>query len=218
MATQDSLRTKLRNLPVLAGPFQQPDLASLPESPQDAFKTWLDDAIAADVKEPHAMTVSTVDEDGCPDARVLILKNVDHRGFSFAVKGESPKGRQIANRPSAALTFYWPSLGRQIRVRGMVAPLPEEECRADFEARPLESRVSAVASKQSQVLESREVLVRGLDEAREAMANSQSFPDWRVYAVDPTAVEFWLGAGDRLHRRLRYVRGDGGWRKQLLWP
>ncbi|RJE24099.1 hypothetical protein PHISCL_03534, partial [Aspergillus sclerotialis] len=161
MANDTTMRTLLRNLPVLSGPFPAFQLTptASPATPQETFKTWLSDSITANIKEPHAMTVSTVDSSGYPDARVLILKDVDSRGWHFAVKATSPKGRQLATNPSVALTFYWAEMGRQVRIRGKARVLSEEECRADFEARPVESRVSAVASQQSEILRSREELV-----------------------------------------------------------
>ncbi|KAE8345121.1 hypothetical protein BDV24DRAFT_171060 [Aspergillus arachidicola] len=140
MAEQDNIRTQLRNLPVLEGPFAEANFANFPDTPQDAFRMWLDEAIKAGVKEPHAMTLATVDEQGYPDARVLILKNVDERGWHFAVKADSPKAQQLEANGCAALTFYWPQVGRQIRVRGTAIQLPDAECREDFAERPFKSK------------------------------------------------------------------------------
>lgn len=234
------VRTLLRNLPSLKGPYAPVDWAAFPATPQDAFVKWLRDAIAEGGKtaaasatpyEPHAMTVSTVDADGLPDARVLILKNVDARGWHFAVKATSPKGRQLKEQPVCALTFYWSPLGRQVRIRGRAHVLPEEDCAADFLARPLASRVSAVASPQSEVMADPERSQKELsDKTAEAQTLFDKDPDyvspgWLVYAVAPTDVEFWQGATDRQHQRLRYVREDGQqdtdpvtWRKERLWP
>ncbi|KAE8312624.1 hypothetical protein BDV41DRAFT_564991 [Aspergillus transmontanensis] len=143
MAEQDNIRTQLRNLPVLEGPFAEVNFANFPDTPQDAFRMWLDEAIKAGVKEPHAMTLATVDEQGYPDARVLILKNVDERGWHFAVKADSPKAQQLEANGCAALTFYWPQVGRQIRVRGTAIQLPDAECREDFAERPFKSKLNA---------------------------------------------------------------------------
>ena len=220
--TDDSLRTKLRTLKSLAGPFQDVNLDELPDTPHEAFELWLDEAIAAGVKEPHAMTLSTVDERGWPDARVLILKNVDSRGWHFAVNADSPKGQQIAGNNHVALSFYWPQLGRQIRLRGVASRLPDAECAQDFAARPLGSKVSAMATKQSRVLQGRDELLRAVGEAQKTIVEDpdQLLPKWTVYAVAPEAAEFWQGATDRLHQRLQYVPGirSGQWQKQLLWP
>ncbi|KAE8334044.1 hypothetical protein BDV39DRAFT_188344 [Aspergillus sergii] len=143
MAEQDNIRTQLRNLPVLEGPFAEVNFANFPDTPQDAFRIWLDEAIRAGVKEPHAMMLATVDEQGYPDARVLILKNVDERGWHFAVKADSPKAQQLEANGCAALTFYWPQVGRQIRVRGTAIQLPDAECREDFAERPFKSKLNA---------------------------------------------------------------------------
>ncbi|KAH0398265.1 hypothetical protein KCU89_g7416, partial [Aureobasidium melanogenum] len=134
-ATEKTPQALLRSLPSLKGPFRPLDVSTFPPPPQEAFVDWLQDAIDNDIKEPHAMTLSTIDEHGYPDARVLILKNLDHRGWHFAIKADSPKGRQILNNPAVALTFYWPHLGRQIRIRGLATQLPAEESARDFSER-----------------------------------------------------------------------------------
>jgi pyridoxamine 5'-phosphate oxidase len=217
----DAMKIRLRGLPSLKGPFAECDMGALPDTPQDAFQQWLDDAMAAGVQEPHAMTLSTVDADGFPDARVLILKNVDSRGWHFAIKANSPKGRQLAGNPRAALTFYWPVLGRQIRLRGTAVALSEAECADDFSTRPIGSKISAIASRQSEVLQAPEDLTRSLGEAQTFLEQHPDHvePGWRVFAVAPEVVEFWQGATSRQHKRLSYVRAGGtGWEKQTLWP
>ncbi|WP_395026521.1 pyridoxal 5'-phosphate synthase [Comamonas odontotermitis] len=218
----DTLKTRLRQLPSLAGPFIPMEMDDMPRTPQAAFECWLNDAIRQGVQEPHAMTLSTVDADGIPDARVLILKNVDHRGWHFAIKVASPKGRQLAANPQAALTFYWPALGRQIRLRGTATALPAAECAEDFATRPLGSRISAMASLQSEVLAAPGDLSRRLQKARIFLGNhpEHTEPGWRLFALMPTVVEFWQGTADRLHQRLRYANTEkeGNWQKQMLWP
>ncbi|KAJ5861186.1 uncharacterized protein N7529_008496 [Penicillium soppii] len=217
-----SFRTELRNTKVLEGPFPPLNFDKFPPTPQDAFKNWFHEAVTANVREPHAMTLSTVDEEGCPDARVLILKNVDNRGWHFAVKADSPKGKQLAGNGAAALTFYWPLLARQVRVRGIAIALPDEESALDYQARPVASKVGAVASEQSEVLGDWKDLERKLIATEEALGKNSmtGVEKWRVYAVDASSVEFWQGDASRLHQRLRYVwsKGDCQWVKQLLWP
>ncbi|KAJ6063731.1 hypothetical protein N7499_012411 [Penicillium canescens] len=217
-----SFRTELRTTKVLEGPFPDLNFDTFPPNPQDAFKNWFHEAVAAGVREPHAMTVSTVDEEGCPDARVLILKNVDSRGWHFAVKADSPKGKQLVGNGSAALTFYWPLLARQVRVKGRAVALPGEESAMDYAARPVASKVSAIASEQSEVLVDPGDLERKLVATEEALRRDSmaGVEKWRVYAVDAHAVEFWQGNASRLHQRLQYVwsKDDGKWGKQLLWP
>ncbi|KAF7547509.1 hypothetical protein G7Z17_g7672 [Cylindrodendrum hubeiense] len=220
--TTDSLRTKLRNIAVLKGPFPDANLGALPDTPHDAFAVWLEKAIVEGVAEPHAMTLSTVDENGWPDARVLILKNIDHRGWHFAIKADSPKGQQIAKNQRVALTFYWPQMARQVRLRGRAVQLPEEECIQDFTARPPGSKISAMASRQSEVLNTHDELAESLIEAQSMLEKSPNhvMSGWKVYAVAPDVVEFWQGKSDRLHERLRYVQMTdvNNWEKENLWP
>lgn len=217
-----SIKTLLRGLPSLKGPFKTDDFARFPDTPQQAFKLWLNDAIVQGIKEPHAMTLSTVDADGFPDARVLILKNVDDRGWHFASKADSPKGRQIASSPNVALTFYWPQLGRQIRIRGRATELSASESAADFLERPLGSRATAVASLQSESMDETVDLGGKIAEAQALVEGDPDYvsPLWRLYAVAPETVEFWQGATDRLHRRVRFEKhGEGGqWVQCTLYP
>ncbi|GIF70922.1 pyridoxamine 5'-phosphate oxidase [Asanoa siamensis] len=191
-----------------------------PDHPDALFVAWLGEAIAAGVVEPHAMTLSTVDADGLPDARVLILKDVDDRGWQFATSATSAKGRQIAARPAAALGFYWREQGRQVRVRGTVAALDPQTSADDFRARPDDSRVASLASTQSEVLPDPADLERALTASAATIAADPDTPspDHTVYAVTPVAVEFWQGDATRRHVRLRYRRDGDVWQKELLWP
>lgn len=223
MATPEpTIKSILRALPSLKGPFLATDLTALPANPDSAFRIWLEDAIEQGVNEPHAMTLSTVDADGNPDARVLILKNVDSRGWHFAIKADSPKGAQISASPSVALTFYWSQLGRQIRIRGRAVALPESESADDFLERPIGSRVTAIASKQSEPMQDGKALTKRIEEARAFLEEKPGYvsPAWRVFAVIPASVEFWQGATDRMHQRARYEKqGENGeWAKVLLYP
>lgn len=216
-----TLKAELRSLPSLKGPFPETTLAALPPSPVAAFSIWLREAIKHGISEPHAMTLSTVGEDGYPDARVLILKNVDERGWHFAVKADSPKGMQIEKNSGVALTFYWTALGRQVRIRGQAIKLPEAESAADFLDRPLASRASAMATRQSQRLDDQEELRRSLVGANKRVQENPGYvsPTWTVYAVQPKVVEFWQGASDRVHQRLRFYQStDGVWTREHLWP
>jgi pyridoxamine 5'-phosphate oxidase len=155
-------KSLLRGLPLLKGPFRPLNLASFPQTPHAAFHDWLRDAIENDIQEAHAMILSTVDENGCPDARVLILKNLDHRGWHFAIKADSPKGRHINNNPAVALNFYWPRLGRQIRIRGETKQLSASECAADFLEKLIGSKIRASEFQQSRILAYVTVLGQGL--------------------------------------------------------
>jgi pyridoxamine 5'-phosphate oxidase len=214
------LRSQLRALPSLAGPFPPFDPDSAPADPVVLFTDWLWSAIDAGVPEPHATTLSTVDGDGRPSARVLIIKNVDGRGWQFASSATSTKGRELAAAPWAALTFYWPALGRQVRVRGDVSRADAQESAADFRNRSLGSRVVGLLGRQSQRLDSRPDLDVAIERATERITLDPELvpPDWSVYTVHPREVEFWQGDRQRRHVRLRYLRSGDEWRRELLWP
>lgn len=220
--TEQKTKDMLRGVASLKGPLPIIDFTMFPDTPHEAFEMWFRDAQNAKIREPHAMTLSTVDEEGCPDARVLILKNVDQRGWHFAIKANSPKGQQIEKNPRAALTFYWPALGRQIRLRGVAEALPDKECALDFLDRPIGSRVAAMASRQSEVLTNESDLDIKLSEAQEFLERKPDHVEsgWRVFAVAPSSVEFWQGATDRNHKRLKYIvsPNGSGWVKDRLWP
>ncbi|MEU4639103.1 pyridoxal 5'-phosphate synthase [Micromonospora sp. NPDC023814] len=215
-----TMRTLLRGLPVLAHDMPSFDPAAAPADPSALFVEWMAGAINAGVDEPHAMTVSTVDADGMPDARVLILKDLDEDGWHFATSSASAKGLQLAANPRTALSFHWRELGRQVRVRGMATVADPAVSRADFLARPQGSRVASLAGRQSDLLTEPAELDRELDRVRERLAAA---PDLvagthTVYTVAPHSVEFWQADAERRHVRLRYRRAGGEWERELLWP
>jgi len=195
------------------------DPADAPQSPQDLFLDWLTEA-GEHVLAPHAVTLSTVDSDGAPDARVVILKDVDEAGWYVASSAESPKGVQLAKDPRAALTFFWPGRGRQVRLRGPVSPTSAEVSAADFRNRPPASRVEAFIGHQSDVLHDLEDLSRAAEEAeRQVRENPDLVAEgWTRYLVAPETVEFWQASHDRRHVRLRYRRDGGIWLRERLWP
>lgn len=199
------------------------DVEGAPPEPAELFVGWLTEAVAAGVTEPHAMTLSTVDADGQPDARVLILKDLDAAGnWHYATTATSAKGRQVAGNPRVALSFHWREQGRQIRVRGIARPADPTVSRQDFLARPEGSRIASLVGRQSEVLTDRTELTEALAAARARIAaDSTVAPDTHVvYVVHPDSVEFWQADRQREHIRLRYRRaGDtGDWVRELLWP
>jgi pyridoxamine 5'-phosphate oxidase len=217
------LRALLRGLPVLEGAAPAFDPAAAPADPVSLFAQWLAEAVRRGVREPHAMTLATVDRDGQPDARVLILKDADPAGWHFAVSAVSPKGTDLAACPAAALTFYWPELVRQVRVRGPVAADPPEVSAADFRARSDGSRAMALTLRQSRALGRAGELDEALDRARQELAADPGLvpAQWVSYAVRARRVEFWQGDQKRRHQRLRYEadpRHPGGWTRGQLWP
>lgn len=198
-------------------PAFDPD--QVPAQPHELFLEWLNDA-GEHVLAPHAVTLSTVEPDGSPDARVLILKAVDAAGFSVATSADSPKGMQLDKDPRAALTFFWPGRGRQVRVRGTVSPCALEVSVEDFRQRPLESRVEAFIGHQSEVLHDPADLLAAAEEARDRVSTNPGLvaPAWTRYLVTPSTVEFWQASHDRRHIRLRYRHTHDGWTTERLWP
>jgi len=184
------------------------------------FKTWMNEALDAELPEPNAMTVATVGANGKPSARVLLIKGVDERGFVFFTNYESQKGLDIEANPHAALVFFWTELERQVRIEGRVEKLPEEESDAYFASRPLDSRIGAWASDQSRELSSRVALVASAAKyGARYMLNPPRPPHWGGYVVIPEAIEFWQGRPSRLHDRIVYTRQpEGGWKIARLAP
>ncbi|MFI6037418.1 pyridoxal 5'-phosphate synthase [Streptomyces sp. NPDC051315] len=196
------------------------DPGAVPADPLELFAAWFAEAVAAGEREPHTMTLATVDEESLPDARIVMLHGADADGWSFATHATSRKGRQLAARPYAALTFYWPVLGRQVRMRGPVAVAPAEEARTDLRVRSTGALAAALTGRQSEVLGSLEELARASEAAWERARQDPTAesPTWTLYRLRPEAVEFFQGEESRRHVRLRYRRGDGDWAGELLWP
>ncbi|MEJ6788435.1 pyridoxamine 5'-phosphate oxidase [Brevundimonas sp. BR2-1] len=193
--------------------FDRPEPVSL-------FIDWLNDAKKVEPNDANAMTLSTVDGEGAPDSRIVLLKDVDARGFTFYSNAGSAKGGQLAARPQAALLFHWKSLRRQVRVRGRVEPVTPAEADAYFASRARESRIGAWASDQSRPLESRDALERAV--ARETArfeGKDVTRPErWTGWRVIPDQVEFWRDRPFRLHDRLRFDRDGAGWSRTRLQP
>ncbi|MEU1076900.1 MULTISPECIES: pyridoxal 5'-phosphate synthase [unclassified Streptomyces] len=193
-----------------------------PEEPVTLFQEWLTHAGRAGQAEPHTMSLATVDGEGRPDVRTVMLHGADTAGWSFGSHAGSAKGRQLAGCPSAALGFYWPAVGRQVRVRGTVTPAGAEASRADLHARSTGALAAALVGRQSEVLPSLEELADASERAwaRAAAAPDTVVPSWTLYVLDPVEVEFFQGDASRRHVRLRYSRGraGGAWGRELLWP
>jgi pyridoxamine 5'-phosphate oxidase len=187
--------------------------------PLDQFRTWLDQALSAGLPEPNAMTLATVGADGRPSTRVVLIKGFDERGIVWYTNYESRKGRELALHPFAALQFHWVELERVVRIEGRVEKVSDAESDAYYASRPLDSRLGAWASPQSQVIPSRAVLVTA---AAQAAARYRMHPPrpphWGGYRLQPDRWEFWQGRKSRLHDRLRYRLEDGHWVRERLAP
>jgi pyridoxamine 5'-phosphate oxidase len=195
--------------------------ADVDPDPMVQFGRWFDDAEAADLVEPSAMTLATATAEGVPSARMVLLRGVDQRGFVFYTNYESRKAAELAANPRAALVFWWGELQRQIRVEGPVERTSQQESAAYFRTRPLGSRLSAWASPQSRVIPGRAVLDQRVAElaAGHPDGDIPLPPFWGGYRLVPEVVELWQGRPNRLHDRLRYTRSaDGRWRIERLAP
>jgi len=190
-------------------------------NPISFFGKWFDEAMAAEVREPNAMTFATATRDGIPSARIVLLKGADKNGFSFYSNYLSRKGKELAKNPSACLVFFWPELGRQVRIEGKILNLSKEESEAYFATRPFGSQLGAVVSPQSQVIANREVLDVAYT-AYEQKFEGKKIPKpahWGGYILQPIAIEFWQGRESRLHDRVKYALMEKGkWKIERLAP
>lgn len=185
-----------------------------PPTPQELFREWFHSAESVGVHEPHAMSVSTIDADGMPDSRMLVLKDLTAEGaWCFAGRRDSTKGVQLGAHPVAALLFYWREQVRSVRIRGRIVEGSTDESRADFLARHPEARAVALSGRQGALVTTPSDLARDVDTAAELVAADPALApeEWVVWRLDPTEVEFWQGAETRLHTRLRYRRSASGW-------
>ena len=183
------------------------------------FQRWFDQALTAQLPEPNAMTLATVGEDQRPSTRVVLIKGFDEHGLVWYTNYESRKGRELAQRPFAALQFHWVELERVVRVEGRVEKTSAAESDAYYATRPLDSRLGAWASPQSQVIAGRGVLVAAAAKAAaHHLLNPPRPPHWGGYRRQPDAWEFWQGRKSRLHDRLRYRLNDGAWVRERLAP
>ncbi|MEV5882712.1 pyridoxal 5'-phosphate synthase [Streptomyces sp. NPDC052020] len=196
------------------------DPAAAPAAPLPLFERWFADAVAAGEREPHTVSLATADADGLPDVRIVMLHGADGEGWSFAGHAGSRKGRHLAARPYAALAFYWPVLGRQVRLRGPVAVAPPDQAQADLHARSAGALAAALTGRQSRELGSLEELARASEAAWDRAVREPATPvaSWTLYRLRPEEVEFFQGEPRRRHVRLVYRRADEGWSRGLRWP
>ena len=192
----------------------------VPPDPIAQFHAWFEDALAANLHEPNAMTLATSTPEGRPSARVVLLKGFDERGFVFYTNYEGRKAAELERNPHAALVFYWGELERQVRIEGGVVRVSEEESNAYYESRPRGSRLGAWASQQSRSVGGRGVLEARLRELERDYEGKDvpRPPFWGGYRVEPEAIEFWQGRENRLHDRIVYRWAGGGWGIERLQP
>lgn len=185
------------------------------------FTAWWNEAVASQIEEVNAMTLATASKDAVPDARIVLLKGYDENGFVFFTNYQSAKGQQIAENAQACLVFFWKELERQVKIKGSIEKVSAADSDTYFHSRPLESRIGAWSSPQSQVISSRDVIVDNVNH-NTARFNDQPVPrpaHWGGYVVKPQSVEFWQGRPSRLHDRIRYsLQADSGWLIERLAP
>ena len=183
------------------------------------FEHWLDEAIKAQVNEPTGMNLATVNEDGRPSSRMVLLKEVNAQGFVFFTNYHSRKGLAIEQHPFVALTFFWPELERSVRIEGKAEKIPAEQSDAYFASRPYTSRIGAWASQQSAVISGyKSLLAKAALIAAQHPLNVPRPPHWGGYLVTPDRIEFWQGRPSRLHDRICYLLENGEWKKVRLSP
>jgi pyridoxamine 5'-phosphate oxidase len=189
-------------------------------NPYKQFDEWLKEAVYADVPEPNAMTLATITEANTPSARIVLLKGLDERGFTFFTNYNSAKGLAIKKNPHVALVFCWLELQRQVRIEGIAEKLPAAESDAYFSARPYGSQIGAHASPQSSVIANSTVLEQQFEYFTKKYPEGKvpRPENWGGYLVKPQLIEFWQGRASRMHDRLQYTQRDGRWLIQLLAP
>lgn len=215
----EGTRKAIRQSKTLKGPFPEFNINAAPDFPYQLFLEWFQVAIDHGVHEPHAMTVSTTDENGDADARVLIIKDVDENGWYFASSSLSEKGKQLEINPNAAMTFYWSPIGRQVRIRGQAIKLDKKISAEDFLNRGTVARAIALLGKQSSILIDEQEFEEALTRQLEILERDPIivYPSWTLYRLAPKEVEFWQADQDRKHKRLKYVLEGDIWIKNLLW-
>lgn len=197
------------------------DIVDIKLTPTEQFKIWFDEALSAEIREPNAMVLATADKTGVPNARVVLLKGFDEKGFVFYTNYDSVKGTELQENPFATLVFNWLDLERQIRIKGTVVKTSEEESATYFHSRPKSSQIGAWASPQSRVITARSVIEENQDYLTKEYKNSFELPcpeHWGGFRVQPQQIEFWQGRSSRLHDRIQYTLVGNTWNIERLAP
>jgi len=200
---------------------KQLDESTMPSNPMELLRAWLEEATGSGNPDPTAMTLSTVDQDGAPSSRVVLLKRIHQNSLVFFTNYHSRKANEIRNREKVAAHFYWPELERQVKISGTAGPIEDKESDSYFNSRPFESKISAWASPQSEVVPDREFLEAEFRKYLEKYKDSGEVPRpayWGGFAIEPIRIEFWQGGRSRLHDRIEYSLKDKTWSRVRLAP
>lgn len=192
---------------------------NISKSPFLQFKSWFDKVLKAEVIEPNAMTIATATKNGIPSARMVLLKGFDETGFTFFTNYGSRKGRELLENPFASILFWWREFERQVRINGKIEKISRKESEEYFQLRPLKSRYGALASNQSEIVDSREILEKKFENLEKQFGDNPPTPEnWGGYKLIPTKFEFWQGRRDRLHDRIVYEKDQDDWKIYRLQP
>lgn len=197
------------------------DPESVLQDPISQFTKWFEEAITAKVPEPNAMNLATVNENGRPASRIVLLKGVENYKFVFYTNYQSRKGKELDQNPACSLTFFWPELERQVRIEGAASRIDEKRSEKYFQSRPRGSQVGAWASPQSSVISDRSLLEERAKQIEAKYKGEEFLPkpnQWGGYEIDPLMMEFWQGRPNRLHDRILYTKDDTGWKINRLAP
>ncbi len=197
------------------------DAKSVSQDPISQFTKWFEEAITAKIPEPNAMNLATVNENGRPASRIVLLKGIENYKFVFYTNYQSRKGKELDQNPACSLTFFWPELERQVRIEGVASRIDEKRSEKYFQSRPRGSQVGAWASPQSSVISDRSLLEERAKQIEAKYKGQELLPkpnQWGGYEIDPLMIEFWQGRPSRLHDRILYTKDESEWKINRLAP
>jgi len=191
------------------------------DDPLELFKSWMAEAEIKEIRDPTALSLATVNKEGQPNVRMVLLKGVNSKGFVFYTNLNSSKSLDLRENPKAAMCFHWKSFNRQIRILGKITQVDDQAADHYFNTRSYESKISAWASNQSHIMKDRSELLKNIEDYKNKYNNKKNVPrppHWSGWCLGPSSIEFWLHKDNRIHERLRYNMIDKGWTKEILYP
>jgi pyridoxamine 5'-phosphate oxidase len=197
------------------------DISNVLPDPVKQFEKWFDEAVQAGISEPNAMHLATVNEQGKPSSRIVLLKGIEKEGFVFYTNYQSKKGKELDQNPACAITFFWADIERQVRMEGVAERVDTKTSETYFQSRPRGSQIGAWASPQSSVVKDRLILEQRFLEIEKKFETQKALPrphQWGGYRIDPLLIEFWQGRAGRLHDRIQFTKVEGVWRIDRLAP